>query len=250
MDVACHYLQLVIVKLKQCINMKILSYNISTCKQWKVDRLLEMDADVFIVPEIACIEQVAIPEGYEIAWNGIKWEYGEGMRSKGLGIIWKKGCGVIPEWYNPELTFAIPLICNGTLVLAFWPTKRKGVSDQMKYPQIAQILIEEYKPHFAENPTVIIGDFNCYVNQSDYTKKYGDILRVNEILEYAGLHSVYHKQTGEKFGEETHPTYFHLFKPELPFMLDYAYTNIKVKSFSLLQPDLKMSDHVGLCLEI
>lgn len=230
--------------------MKILSYNISTCKQWKVDRLLEIDADIFVVPEMACTEQVAIPEGYEMAWNGIKWEYGEDLKSKGLGIIWKKGCGVIPEWYNPELTFAIPLICNGTLVLAFWPTKRKGVSDQMKYPQIAQILIEEYKPHFAENPTVIIGDFNCYVNQSDYTKKYGDILRINEILEYAGLHSVYHKQTGEKFGEETHPTYFHLFKPELPFMLDYAYTNIKVKSFSLLQPDLKMSDHVGLCLEI
>ena len=207
MAVACHCLQLVIVKLKQCIKMKILSYNISTCKQWKVDRLLEIDADIFVVPEMACAEQMAIPESHEMAWNGIKWEYGEEL--------------------------AIPLICNGTLVLAFWPTKRKGVSDQMKYPQIAQILIEEYKPHFAENPTVIIGDFNCYVNQSDYTKKYGDILRINEILEYAGLHSVYHKQTGEKFGEETHPTYFHLFKPELPFMLDYAYTNIKVKSCNL-----------------
>ena len=79
--------------------MKILSYNISTCKQWKVDRLLEIDADIFVVPEMACAEQMAIPESHEMAWNGIKWEYGEDLKSKGLGIIWKKGCGVIPEWY-------------------------------------------------------------------------------------------------------------------------------------------------------
>ena len=57
--------------------MKILSYNISTCKQWKVDRLLEIDADIFFFFFFACTEQVAIPEGYEMAWNGIKWEYGE-----------------------------------------------------------------------------------------------------------------------------------------------------------------------------
>lgn len=230
--------------------MKILSYNISTCKQWKIDRLFETNADIYVVPEMACTEQVVIPEGYEIAWNGIKWEYGGELKSKGLGIIWKKGYGVIPEWYNPELTYAIPLICKGALVLAFWPTKHKGVSDQMKYPQIAQILIEEYKPHFAEQPTVIIGDFNCYVNQSDFTKKYGDILRINEILENAGLHSVYHKQTGEKFGDETKPTYFHLFNPESTFMLDYAYCNVDEKSFKLLDADLKMSDHIGLELEI
>ena len=35
-----------------------------------------------------------------------------------------------------------------------------------------------------------------------------------------------------------------------PFMLDYAYTNAQVKSFRLLDADLKMSDHVGLELEI
>lgn len=230
--------------------MKIISYNISDSAQWKIDRLLEMDADVFVAPEITCIEQATIPDGYEMAWNGITWGYAGKQRWKGLGIIWKKGHGVIPEWYNPNLTYAIPLIYDGVLVLAFWPTKSKGVSDQMKYPQIAQQLIEEYKPRLADQPSVIIGDFNCYVNQSDYTKKFGDILRINEILENAGMHSVYHKLTREKFGEETKPTYYHRFDIKQPFMLDYAYCNVEEKSFKLLDADLKMSDHVGLYLEV
>ena len=35
-----------------------------------------------------------------------------------------------------------------------------------------------------------------------------------------------------------------------PFMLDYVYTNAQVKSFRVMDADLKMSDHVGLELEI
>lgn len=70
------------------------------------------------------------------------------------------------------------------------------------------------------------------------------------MLELCGLHSVYHKQTDEALGHETQPTYFHMFKPDRPFMLDYAYTNAEVKSLRLLEADLKMSDHVGLELEI
>ena len=70
------------------------------------------------------------------------------------------------------------------------------------------------------------------------------------MLEQYGLHSVYNKQTGEALGQETQPTYYHMFKREHPFMLDYAYTNVEVKSFKLLDADLKMSDHVGLEIEI
>lgn len=230
--------------------MKIISHNISDSAQWKIDRLLAMDADVLVVPEITSKEQVALLCDYEMAWNGITWQWGGKQKCKGLGVIWKKGRGHIPEWYKADLTYAIPLIYEGVLVLAFWPTKCQGVSDRMKYPQIAQQIIGEYAPHFSEQPTVIIGDFNCYVGQSDYTKKYGDMLRINDILEQVGLHCVYHKQTGERFGKETMPTYYHCFNINQPFMLDYAYTNVNEKSFGLLDVDLAMSDHVGLVLEI
>ena len=52
--------------------MKILSYNINDSKQWKVDKLFEIGADVYVVPEIACPEQTTLPDSYEMAWEGIK----------------------------------------------------------------------------------------------------------------------------------------------------------------------------------
>lgn len=227
-------------------NMKIVSYNISDSAQWKIDRLLEMTADVLVVPEIACVEDVNLPDCLEMAWNGITWEHAGKQKSKGLGMIWKKGHGQIASWHNPELYYAIPLIVDGVLILGFWPTKRRGLTDKMKYPQIAQQIIKEYLHHFSEQPTVIIGDFNCYVNQSDKSKEFGDVRQVNDLLESAGLYSVYHKLTKEILGHESQATYYHLFKTHMPFMLDYAYSNIEVESFKLLEADLKMSDHVGL----
>ena len=55
--------------------MKIISYNIADSKQWKIDRLHKLNADVFVVPEITCIEQAVIPDDLEMAWNGITWEF-------------------------------------------------------------------------------------------------------------------------------------------------------------------------------
>lgn len=225
--------------------MKIVSYNISNSKQWKIDKLLEMGADVLVVPEITCPEQTVLPEGYGIFWEGITWQYRGIDKWKGLGIIWKNNQGYVPDWYNPALSYGIPLVMGDVIILAFWPTKRKEKNDGKSYPQIAQEIIEEYLPHFKEKKVLIIGDFNCYVNQNDSSKEYGDILRINEILNQHGLFSAYHLQTGEAFGKESIPTYYHMYKENWPFFLDYTYTNMDINSFRLLTWEPKMSDHVG-----
>lgn len=230
--------------------MKIISYNISECPQWKVDQLLKMEADVYVVPEISSTEHIIIPKGYDFEWIGKRWKYNENYYTRGLGIIWRKGEGIIPLWYNPSLTYGIPLLINNVLIIAMWPTKKTDGTEDRVYPQIAQEVISEYAPHFKGQQVVVIGDFNCYVNQKDKTKKYGDILRINEILEDYGLHSVYHMMKGEAFGEEGTPTYYHCFKAEWPFMLDYAYTNMDVLDFQVLPWDKNLSDHVGLVLEV
>ena len=144
-----------------------------------------------------------------------------------------------------KLYYAIPLLLKDVFVLAFWPTKRKGLTDNKLYPQIAQEIIAEYAPHFKDKKVLIIGDFNCYVNQFDSSKEYGDILRINEILEDYGLCSAYHQLTGEAFGKESTATYYHRFKEDAPFFLDYAYTNMNVKSIKLYPWDSKMSDYAG-----
>ena len=116
----------------------------------------------------------------------------------------------------------------------------------MLYPQIAQEIISEYAQHFKGRRVLIIGDFNCYVNQVDNSEKYGDILRIDQILGEHGLRSIYHELTGEKFGQETTPTYYHRFDVNQPFFLDYAYTNARVISYRLFPWDRDMSDHVGM----
>ena len=225
--------------------MKIVSYNISKSKPWKIEHFLGMNADVLVVPEITCPEDASLPESYEMRWRGIEY-FNHGLKWKGLGIIWKKGAGFIPEWYNQELDYAIPLVIGDFLILGIWPTKPTDGRKKNPYPQIAQEIISEYAPHFKDYKTIVIGDFNCYVNQYDATNKSGDILRVNGLLESYGLSSLYHKQTGEQFGHESMATYYHQFHETDPYFLDYAYTNFPVTSFRLMPWNKELSDHVGL----
>lgn len=225
--------------------MKIVSYNINDCFPWKVERLLGMDADVLVVPEITCPNDAHIPENYEMAWKGISY-YHQFPRWKGLGVIWHRGQALVPEWYNPELIYAIPLLVDNLLILAIWPTKRKNVNDHKTYPQITQEIIREYAPHFHGRRVIVIGDFNCCVNQPDDTAEYGNMLRIDQILRSHGLYSLYHEQSGESLGHESTATYFHNFKADLPFFLDYAYANFPVRSYSLLPWDITISDHIGM----
>jgi hypothetical protein len=225
--------------------MKVISYNISDSKPWKVERLLAMEADVWVVPEITCPEDAHLPEELEMQWRGIDYVYYQ-KKWKGLGIIWKKGQGFIPEWNNPEMNYGIPLIVDDYLILGIWPTKKLKAEEKKLYPQIAQEIIKEYAPHFKDYKTLIIGDFNCYVNQRDSSKEYGDILRVNDVLQSYGLHSIYHQQTGEAFGQESVYTYFHHFHEDDPYFLDYAYTNVEGSFIRLFPWDKEMSDHIGM----
>lgn len=225
--------------------MKIISYNISDCKQWKVDQLIAMDADVFVVPEIGCNEHISLPNNYKMEWKGLEWEYNGKGKSKGLGIVFKKDAGSIPSWYNKELTYAIPLEINDIIILAFWPTKKRDERPQKSYPQIAQEILVYYAPYLKGKNIVIVGDYNCFVGQKDGAKRYGDMIHVDEVLKTMGLRSLYHSITKEQLGKESKSTYYHTFHPNEPFFLDYAYTNIDRASYKLFDWDAKMSDHVG-----
>ena len=224
--------------------MKIISYNINDSKPWKIERLLGMNADVIVAPEITCPEDANLPETLDMKWYGIEYFYHE-KRWKGLGVIWQKGTGFVPDWFNPDYSYGIPLIVDDYLILGIWPTKT-AANEPQSYPQIAQEIIREYAPRFKDFKTMVVGDFNCYVKQYDATKQYGDILKVNKLLESYGLHSLYHQQTGEAFGKESAATYYHRFHDSEPFFLDYAYVNFPVASFRMFPWDKEMSDHVGL----
>ena len=222
--------------------MKIIAYNINRYSQEKVDKILAMGADVFILPEVACPKLVNLPEGYQMEWMGNNdW--------KGLGVIWKTKLKVnVPEWYNPKLEFMLPLMVDKKLIMAAWPT-RTDRNAPRDYPQIAMEALQYYEPRLTKLKTIILGDMNCYKGQSG--ERYGySIEAIVNYLQGLGLKSAYHEMTGESIGSETKGTYHHWFRENMTFFLDYTFTNIPLKSYSLMEWDREISDHVGQVFEI
>ena len=213
--------------------MKIIAYNISSCTQQKLDELYKQEADVYIVPEIA--KDVKIPDGYHNIWNG-KYP------PKGLGIIFNNA--FVHKSYDKSLPYAIPIKHEDIFILAFWPTK---MEKNQSYTKIARQIIEHYADDLKSNASIITGDFNLYHKES-VPNKAADILEIDKLLQEYGLKSVYHEITGQHFGEETEKTYFHQFKNDNPFFLDYTYYSqnlLKIKKYELLPWDAKFSDHRG-----
>ena len=222
--------------------MKILSYNINRSTQEKIDKIMQFNADVFILPEVACPSQVKVPEGYRMEWMG-NYDF------KGLGVIWKSGMKAeVPQWYNPCHQYFLPVIIDDKLIMAAWPTRTDDNAPK-DYPQIAMEALQEYAPYLKEFPTVISGDMNCYKGQAGETKQYS-IETIFSFLEGMGYVSAYHQKTGELLGKESKATYYHWFNENSPFFLDYTFSNIAIKSYALCEWDKEVSDHVAQYFEL
>ena len=222
--------------------MRFLSYNINRFSQEKLEKVLQHEADVYILPELANQSLVGLPAGYEMEWTG-------NIDFKGLGVIWKSGMKVeIPQWFNPRHEYFLPIIIDGILIIAAWPTKTEK-NNPKSYPQIAFEAICEYAPYFKQYPVIISGDMNCYNGQSGETKQYS-IKSIIDFFSIHGLVSIYHQQTGEALGEESTATYYHQFKTNLPFFLDYTFANTPVKGYQLMEWDAEVSDHIAQHFEI
>lgn len=221
--------------------MKIVSYNINACGQKKIDQLFKNGADVYVVPEIARGDKIKLSDGFQMKWVG-----DENFPSKGLGVIWKAGRGSVPEWRDESLHYAIPVFVDGVLIIGIWPTK---LDKKETYTQIAKDISDHYSKQIKENKTIVTGDFNLY-HRAEKKNTDADLLPINELLKSLCLTSVYHKDNRIEIGQETDATYYHQFKKERPFFLDYTYSNIPVKDYKLLNWDKAMSDHVGQMIEI
>ena len=216
--------------------MKILSYNIHHCSQAKIDTVLSKGADILVLPECACPEQVNLPKDYEMTWVG---EYD----LKGLRVVWhttvKRN---VATWADMAHKYMIPLIIEDKwLLLAAWPTVLPEV--KKSYPQILLEALKAYSEHIKKMPTMITGDFNCYIGQGGVNKQTGTFEQCIEYMQELGLHSEYHQRTHEAFGKELICTYHHRFKDDWTFFIDYTFTNIPLFAFMVGDWDKDMSDH-------
>ena len=222
--------------------MKIVSYNINLSNSKKIETLLEENADVYVVPEIA---EEDLPSGFSKEWTGVHYDKPfMGTKSKGLGVIWRNDKGkFLEKEYNEKLTYAIPIVYDNIFILGFWPTKKPA--EKTNYTKIATAIIEYYTPLIQQyDKCIITGDFNLYKS------KEADIFKINKILNKLGLESIYHSRTGESFGSEIKATYYHKPMKDKPFFLDYTFANFSAESFVLKDFGRDFSDHVGQIVEV
>lgn len=229
----------------QSTNMKILSYNISWSKQFKIDWLFRhKDASAFVVPECGNANNIVVPDGYHFYWVG-------NYDIKGLGVfVSNKHKHEIPSWANNNLNFAIPVILDDEyLLLAVWPTKVKdGANDS--YIDILLEILEYYKEYISQYKTVIIGDYNI-ISSSKRTGK-DNPYPIFDWMQEHGLKSAHHTFLNESYGKESLPTYFHQFKETCQFFIDYAFINADIADYKLYTWDEtnRMSDHVPIMVEV
>ena len=226
--------------------MKIISYNTYKCTQSKIDHILGMGADLYVLPECASKEHISLPEGYDMLWCG-----DDDLTEKGLGVIWKKHLAihVIPEY--KKIKHLLPIIVEGAgfpkFILAAWPTVWK---EKKTYPQLLLEALKAYSFYLDRFQSMVVGDFNCYIGQSGVRKSTGTFEDCIAEIESHGLRSMYHEQNGEDFGKESTATFYWQFNPDKPYFLDYAFSSAKPISFSIGEWEREISDHRPLLIEL
>lgn len=136
----------------------------------------------------------------------------------------------------------IPLIVNDKwLLLAAWPTIIPDI--KKTYPQILLECLKAYSDHIKEMPTMITGDFNCYIGQGGVSKQTGTFEQCIDYMQGLGLRSEYHRRTREEFGKESSYTYHHQFKEDMPFFIDFTFTNIPLFAYMIGSWERNISDH-------
>lgn len=226
--------------------MKIVSYNINYCTPAKIEHVLAMGADLYILPECADKNHVRLPEDYDMVWCG-----DDDLTDKGLGVIWKKllSVQVIPEY--KKIKHMLPLMVNGAgfpkFILASWPTIWK---EKKTYPQLLREALKEYSFYLDRFDSMVIGDFNCYIGQSGVRKSTGTFEDCIAEMRRHGLYSLYHELTGEAFGKESTDTFYLRFNPAHPFFLDYAFSSVKPIGFMIGEWEKEISDHRPLLIEL
>ena len=226
-------------------SMKVVAYNISRCTQGKIDYLLDVGADMYILPECAESNYINLPVGYEMLWIG-----DDDVPQKGLGVVWRSNLRVSLVDDFKKIKHHLPLLVDDGVsmrfVLACWPTVWK---EPKSYPQLLLEAIRQYAPYFKAYPSIAVGDYNCYVGQASARRRLGMFEDCIAEFEKYGLRSLYHEMTGECFGCETEPTFYWRFKEDSPYFLDYAFCNFNAASFSIGKWEKEISDHRPLIIE-
>lgn len=224
--------------------MRLVTWNCDRGLAEKVDPLLALKADVFVVQECAeeTLRHIGGVPGFTSTWVGDN-------PVKGLGVF-AKTPWTVGEMLASSARFALKARVEGPrefTLYALW-----ACSETNNYVAQARTVAR----HIEQNEnSIFAGDFNSSsVWDSDFSESSHTALV--QRLATLGLTSAYHAWSKERQGRESIPTLFHRKQAKAPHHVDYIYIPERLvqnlRSVSVGKPAewLKLSDHMPLVLDI
>lgn len=221
--------------------MKIVSWNCNRSFRKKYQRLLELDADLYIIQECEPLDKIT-GDLKEIIANGI-WE--KGRKQNGLLVFAKPGISLRHmDWDSYGMGVYLPVLVNDTLPLVCVWAQARGYIEEF------YVWYRVHQKHITDE-FVLFGDFN---SNHLFDERHDDRSHsiVVDMLEKDGLQSAYHTCTGEKQGEESIPTYYMYRKLEKGYHIDHCFVRPdRIQSYQILDTSwLESSDHIPIVLEL
>lgn len=217
--------------------MKIVSWNCNGNFRGKYKRILELDADIYVIQECESPNKFK-GELVELTSNCI-WE--KGPNKKGVLVFSKPAVKLSKlPWNNFGMRVFIPVLVNDAFTLiAVWTTKPAYIEEFYIWQSV-------YDNKINEN-VVVIGDFNSNAiwDGSHNNRCHSEVVRK---FKEKGLESVYHYIFNEEQGLETKPTFFLYKKIDRSYHIDHCFASIKnIESYEILEDGwLEVSDHLPI----
>ena len=169
-----------------------------------------------LAPDIAVIQECGRPAEES---PGVRW-IGENPR-QGIAVIAADGWRIEPIPVATELQrWIVPFRISGPIdfiLVAAWV-----LPDRSSYSRAMCRGIDALADLIAAGPAIVAGDFNASP-VFDRKRRDWTYAAIESRLHGLGLASAYHAFHAECPGEETRATYYHMWREDLAYHLDYCF---------------------------
>lgn len=234
--------------------MKLIAWNCNMAFRKKAHCVLGLNPDILIIPECERPDKLMfdmyVPKPRQILWYGTNPNKGLGVFSYSNFTLKELDC------HNKELKTIVPLEVSNDeeafTLFAIWANN----TDDKQNQYVGQIwkALTHYDPLLTKGPSILTGDFNSNTIW-DKPKRIGNHTHVVEKLLEKGIHSCYHKHSGDEQGREKQATLYMYRDNKRGYHIDYCFasqdfinrlSSVEVGDFASWS---KYSDHMPLIID-
>lgn len=196
---------------------RIVAWNCAGKFARNAGQLATLDADICIVPEALEPHATALGYGYATHWHG---EHGQ----RGLLIAAKNGWRLEVVQAAPQRHMLLTTIGRADVsisVIGVW-----AMRGPQGYAGSVISGLDALLPSIKDVANVFVaGDFNASPVFDRTSPPALRFAQISDRLHASGLVSLWHQRSGEPFGSEATPSYFHQWKEHQRFHIDFAFVS-------------------------